>query len=107
MATAPQHTTTHSIDAPHVAPNGPDAPVARRKRAPGGKRIARPVTAYFVLQILDEDGQPMQFNKRRIKILACERSTDKVLDIIDGGEYENALYIRGTLPPGRAQTVAA
>lgn len=103
----PMQTVAAQHPAPAVTNGGdPNAAPVRRRRSQG-KRIARPVTAYFVLQLLDEQGNPMEFKKSRIKVLACERTSDKVLDIIDSGEHEFALYLRGVLPAGRATTVAA
>ena len=73
----------------------------RRRRSGAKRALPKATPVYFVFQVLGEDGQPMQFSKSRIKILACERNTDKVLDIIDGDEHEHAVYIRGMLAPAR------
>jgi len=69
----------------------------RRTRSPSA---AKP--AFFIIQVLDEQGVPMPFDKKRIKILSVERSAEKVFEMIDGGQHDNALYLRGIVPAGRA-----
>jgi len=110
MATAPQ-TAVHPTPVPAPIPVPETAQVAQaeaaqtqglRRRRPQGKRaLPKPTPVYFVFQVLGDDGQPIPFSKSKIKILACERNTDKVLDIIDGDEHEHAVYIRGMLAPAR------
>lgn len=76
------------------APADPAKP--KRTRA-----ASQPKPAYFVVQILDETGAPMPFDKTRIKILGVERNADKVLEIVDGGSYPHAVYLRGVVPSTR------
>ena len=68
----------------------------RRRRSPS---VAKP--AFFIVQILDESGQPMPFDKKRVKLVAVERSAEKVMDAMEGGTYPNAFYLRGIVPAGR------
>lgn len=77
--------------------------VAAKKRRPRAAPKARP--AFFVIQLLDEQGQPMPFDKRRVKVLLVERDAEAVMDMTDKGEHPHAFYIRGMMPPGRAPGV--
>ena len=68
----------------------------KRKRSPS---VAKP--AFFIIQVLDEHGQPMQFDKKRVKLLRVERSADQVLEMVESGEYQHAFYLRGIVPVAR------
>jgi hypothetical protein len=92
--------TTNPV--PLQRPADPAAPKQRRKRSPS---VAKP--AFFIVQILGEDGQPMSFDKKRVKLVAVERSAEKVMDAMEGGTYPNAFYLRGIVPAGRGQTKPA
>lgn len=50
----------------------------------------RPV--FVVLQVLDEQGSPMKFDKDRIKVLSASRNAGEALDLMDGGRHEHATY---------------
>lgn len=77
-------------------PNQPQPVVkAKRKRSPS---VAKP--AYIIVQVLGEDGQPAQFDKKRMKIVAVERQADNVLEAIEEGQYPNAFYLRVIVPGG-------
>jgi hypothetical protein len=65
------------------------------------RKAAGPKAAYFILQVLDEHGQPMEFPKSRLKIVSVERSADKVLEVVESGSHPHAVYLRGMLPAGR------
>lgn len=77
-------------------------PAQRRRASTGSRSPAKATAAFFILQILDEQGDPMPFSKKRVKVLAVERSAEKVLEIVEGGEHEHAFYLRGMVPPTRA-----
>ena len=70
---------------------------AKRKRSPS---VAKP--AFFVIQILDESGQPVPFDKRRVKLLKVERNAEIIMEMMDNAEYPNAFYLRGIVPVARA-----
>ena len=110
MATAPQ-TAAHPTPVPAPTPvpddNMPQTQGLRRRRSQGKRALPKATPVYFVFQVLGDDGQPIPFSKSKIKILACERNTDKVLDIIDGDEHEHAVYIRGMLAPARVPGAGA
>jgi len=79
------------------------ADVAPRRRRPSGPRAApKPSPAFFVIQVLDEDGVPVAFPKKRIKIVSIERSAERVLELVEGGEYDHAFYLRGLVPVARS-----
>ena len=67
----------------------------RRTRSPS---VAKP--AFIIMQLLGEDGQPMAFDKRKVKVIAVERSAEKVLEAVESGEHANAFYLRVVVPAG-------
>ena len=73
------------------------APKAKRKRSAS---VAKP--AFFIIQVLDENGEPTQFDKKRIKIVAVERSAEAVMETVESGEHQHAFYLRGIVPVARS-----
>ena len=69
----------------------------KRKRSPS---VAKP--AFFVIQVTDENGEPVQFDKRRIKIVSVERSAEQVMELIEDGKHPFAFYLRGIVPVARS-----
>jgi hypothetical protein len=87
MATAPRA----------VENQGQTPPVKqKRKRSPS---VAKP--AFFVIQVMDENGQPQQFDKKRIRIISVERSAEQVMELTESGEHPHAFYLRGIVPVQR------
>jgi len=83
---------------PNTSETQAQAPAkAKRKRSPS---VAKP--AFFVIQILDESGQPTAFDKRRVKLLKVERNAEVIMEMMDNPEYPNAFYLRGIVPVARA-----
>lgn len=85
---------------PEIVPNASEpqaAPRAKRKRTPS---VAKP--AFFVIQVLDENGQPTAFDKRHIKIVKVERNAEAVMEMMDNAEYPHAFYLRGIVPVTRS-----
>jgi hypothetical protein len=76
--------------------------VAKKQRRKRSASIARP--AFFIIQVLDESGNPQAFDKRRIKIVSVERNAEKVLEAVESGQHDHAFYLRGIVPPGRQAT---
>jgi hypothetical protein len=70
----------------------------RRARSPS---VAKP--AFVVVQVLGEDGEPMSFDKKRLRIVAVERSAEKVMEMMEDGQVPNALYLRVIVPVARQQ----
>ena len=54
------------------------------------KRRTLPI--YAVMQIMDETGSPMQISKDDIKVIGGYKSAENVLDIMESGQYKNAIY---------------
>jgi hypothetical protein len=71
---------------------------AVKKRRPRSPSAAKP--AFIIMQLLGEDGQPMSFDKRRVKVIAVERNAEKVLEAVESGEHQNAFYLRVVVPAG-------
>lgn len=90
-------TATQSENLATNTGNGPE-PVPTPRKPRRTRTMSPPRPAFFIIQVLGEDGQPQHFDKKRIKILSVERSAEKVFEMIDGGEYEHALYLRGIVP---------
>jgi len=72
------------------------APKQKRKRSPS---VAKP--AFFVIQVLDENGTPVKFDKSRIKLLAVERNAETVMEMMDNETHQHAFYLRGIVPVQR------
>ena len=83
---------------PRLAETNGDAPAKRAKR-PRSPSVAKP--AFFVIQVNDEDGNPMQFDKKRIRIVSVERNAEQVMELTEGGEHPHAFYLRGIVPVAR------
>ena len=66
--------------------------------APGttksGRKAPKKRPVFVGLQILDENGQPMQFPKERINLIIATRDAGSLLEILDGNkeEYKFATY---------------
>ena len=87
----------------HAEPQPEPTPAPPRRRRPQGPRAApKPSPAFFIMQVLNEKGEPVQFDKRRIKIVSIERSAEKVLELVENGEHPNAFYLRGLVPVARS-----
>lgn len=71
-------------------------PRQKRTRSPSAPR---PV--YVVVQVLDENGHPMNIAKDRVRVLGFEKSAEAVLAKVESGEHPHALYLRGVVPAGR------
>lgn len=78
MATAPTETTTK----------------AKRTRKARSAQTARPV--YTVLQIVDENGNPVEFDKNRVKLIGYLKSADEVLAVTESDRTK--FFLRGMLP---------
>jgi hypothetical protein len=61
---------------------------------------------FIVAQVLDEAGNPVQFDKKRLKVVSVEVSAEKVLEKVEGGELDSAFYVRLIVPPRQAQLPA-
>ena len=82
--------------APQPQPNGEQAAAKpKRSRSPSAPR-----PAYIVVQVMDEHGQPQQFDKRRMKVIGVHREADKVLEVVEAGDHPNAFYLRVIVPGG-------
>lgn len=69
----------------------------KRTRSPS---VAKP--AFIVVQVLGEDGQPIEFDKRRLRVVMVERSAEKVMEMMEDGQHAHSLYLRVIVPVARA-----
>ena len=92
MATAPR---------PVESAQAPAAQSLRQKRR-RSPSVAKP--AFFVIQVMDENGQPTQFDKKRIRIVSVERSAEQVMELTESGDHPYAFYLRGIVPVQRSAT---
>lgn len=70
---------------------------------PKRKRTASvPKPAFFVIQILDEHGEPTAFDKKRVRLVLVERNAEAVMEMMDNAKYPNAFYLRGIVPVTRS-----
>lgn len=67
----------------------------KRTRSPS---VAKP--AFVVMQLIGEDGQPMHFDKRRVRVVFVERNAEKVMEALEDGSHPNAFYLRVIVPAG-------
>jgi len=91
--TGPMNETMPMPDNGNVVP----APVKRKRKRSAS--VAKP--AFFILQILDENGEPMKFEKSRVRLVLVERSAEKVMEAMDNDTYPHAFYLRGIVPVQR------
>jgi hypothetical protein len=75
-----------------------EAAPAKRKRTRSAS-VAKP--AFFVLQMLNEEGEPVAFDKSRLKLVLVERNAEKIMEIMDNSTYPYAFYLRGIVPVQR------
>lgn len=54
------------------------------------KRRTLPI--YAVMQIMDDQGSPMAISKDYVKVIGGYKSAENVLDIMESGQYKNAIY---------------
>lgn len=67
--------------------------MSEEKKAPAKKRAPQTARPQFLLmQVLDEDGNPMKIDKDQINIIACTRNSSEALDLLDGGDLTNVVY---------------
>ena len=74
------------------------AEVPAKKKRTRSPSVAKP--AFIIVQLLDEQNQPMHFDKRRVKVVAVERSAEKVMEAMEDGTHQNAFYLRVIVPAG-------
>lgn len=82
-----------------------EQPKKKRSRAPS---VAKP--AYILMQMVDEDGSPVQFDKKLLRVVSVERSAEKVLETTEDGSVPHAFYLRVVVPvarPGQTRTKSA
>jgi hypothetical protein len=79
-----------------TATNG-EAPAKRKRRRSAS--VAKP--AFFVIQVLDESGEPVHFDKSRIRLVKVERNAEAIMELMDNEDYPHAFYLRGIVPVAR------
>ena len=90
-----------------TAPNGEHAEPAAaaatpRKRKPRSPSLAK--SAWIVVQVMDESGQPAPFDRKRVKVLEVAR-TAGIYEKLDDGDYPNAFVLKVSIPPGTREGV--
>ena len=79
-----------------------EQPRRRGRTGPRGPRgPSLPKAAFFIVQILGDNGEPMPFDKRRLRLVSVERNAEKVMELMEEGTHPNAFYLRGMVPAGR------
>jgi hypothetical protein len=73
-------------------------PKTRKKRGAGNPKST---AAFFVVQIHDENGNPVSFDKTQLRVIAIERSAERVLEMVESNENEHAFYLRVMVPAAR------
>jgi len=80
------------------------APV-KKPRRPRSPSTAKP--AFVIMQLLGDGGEPMEFDKRNVRVVAVERSAEKVMEAMENGEHPNAFYLRIVVPVAQRPKTAA
>ena len=79
-------------------PQSSEQPPAKKRRS-RSPSVAKP--AFFIIQVLDDNGQPMPFDKKRVKIVSVERNAETVMELVESGNHQHAFYLRGIVPVAR------
>jgi len=72
-----------------------------RKRRPRSPSAVKP--AFIVVQVLNHEGQPEHFDKKRLRVVSVERDAEKVMALTEDRADENMFYIRIVVPPTAPQ----
>jgi hypothetical protein len=81
---------------PRVVDQNTQKPRAKRRRSPS---VAKP--AFFIVQVLGDNGEPVPFDKKRMRIISVERSAEQVMELVENGDHPHAFYLRGIVPVAR------
>jgi hypothetical protein len=81
---------------PRVVDQNTQQPKGRRRRSPS---VAKP--AFFIVQVLGDNGEPVPFDKKRMRIISVERSAEQVMELVENGDHPHAFYLRGIVPVAR------
>lgn len=74
----------------------------KRRRSTGPRQQQnRPTAAFFIVQILDENGNSVPFDRSRLRVVSIERSAEKVLELVEGDNNDNSFYLRVMVPAAR------
>lgn len=73
----------------------------RRTRSP-----SEPKPAFVVVQLLDDEGNPTELDKKRLRVVAVERSAEKVMEMMEDGKHPHSLYLRVMIPITRTAAAA-
>ncbi len=79
-------------------PRDPSLPPAERKpRSP-----SPPKRVFALVQVLGEDGQPIEIPRGRVNVISFEKSAEEVLVKLDDKvNYPHAVYLTGVVAAGR------
>jgi hypothetical protein len=77
-----------------------EAPAKRKRKRSAS--VAKP--AFFVIQVLDDNGEPTHFDKSRIRLVKVERNAEAIMELMDNEDYPHAFYLRGIVPVSRPGT---
>jgi hypothetical protein len=89
-----------NIAQPQTDISRPDAPPGMTYNRKGAlvkqrKQATRSNKVFVVMQIVDDQGNGVtNIGKKNVKVLKTERNSDKVLELIDSGDYDGAFYLR-------------
>jgi hypothetical protein len=53
------------------------------------------------VQVLGDNGEPVPFDKKRMRIISVERSAEQVMELVENGDHPHAFYLRGIVPVAR------
>lgn len=73
------------------------------------KRVQRPQNAprtiYMVFEMLNDQGEVVPFDKRKLRLLSVERDSEIVMEMTDpvSGNHPQAFYVRGKTPAPKSR----
>ena len=72
-----------------------DAPVKKRR----ARSSPKPRPAYVIVQVLDDSGNAMQFDKKRLRVVSVERNPEAVMSIaLNEEEHANSIVLKVIVP---------
>lgn len=76
----------------------------RKRRA---RTASPPKPVFIIVQILDEQGEVVPFNKSQLKIVGIERDAEVIMEKMENPAMGNAFYLRVVVPPNAPMQVRA
>ena len=69
------------------------------EKATAGRARKAPVRkpAIFVIEVLDDSGNPVKLRKDQVNVIAATTNADAALDLMEAGEHPFAVFVRAPI----------